>query len=137
MAIAEWGTVIPWDSFAYRPDGLLDVCLVRAKYRDGITYELFAGDIIWGSVSEFQLEKDHHAYHGLTDAVPDMVNHPPHYTAHPSGVECIQITEHMNFCIGSAMKYLWRYENKGGLEDLQKAVFYISREIERLEKDDA
>lgn len=33
----------------------------------------------------------------------DPVNHPPHYTAHPSGVECIQITEHMGFCLGNAM----------------------------------
>ena len=38
----------------------------------------------------------------------DMVNHPPHYTNHPSGVECIQITEHMNFCLGNALKYIWR-----------------------------
>ena len=30
----------------------------------------------------------------------DTVNHPKHYTAHPSGVECIQITEHMGFCLG-------------------------------------
>ncbi len=66
----------------------------------------------------------------MTDT--DMVNHPPHYTKHPSGVEAIQITEHMSFCLGSAMKYLWRYEDKGGVEDLKKAVWYISREIERL-----
>jgi len=64
----------------------------------------------------------------------DMVNHPPHYCAHPSGVECIQVTEHMSFCLGSAMKYLWRHEHKGGIEDLKKAVFYINREIERLEE---
>jgi len=63
----------------------------------------------------------------------DMVNHPPHYTSHPSGVECIQVTEHMNFCCGNAMKYLWRAGLKGdSLEDLKKARFYIDREIERL-----
>lgn len=62
----------------------------------------------------------------------DMVNHPPHYTAHPSGVECIQITEHMNFCLGNALKYIWRADLKGaGVEDLEKAVFYLNREIER------
>lgn len=66
---------------------------------------------------------------------PDMVNHPPHYTAHPSGVEAIQITEHMNFCIGNAVKYLWRAGEKGALvQDLKKAVWYINREIQRLEK---
>lgn len=64
----------------------------------------------------------------------DMVNNPPHYTAHPSGVECIQITEHMTFCVGNAVKYLWRADLKhgdGGLEDLRKAAWYIQREIKR------
>lgn len=62
----------------------------------------------------------------------DMVNHPPHYTSHPSGVECIQVTEHYGFCIGSAIKYLWRAGLKGdAIEDLEKAVWYIRREIEK------
>lgn len=64
----------------------------------------------------------------------DLVNHPPHYTAHPSGVECIQITEHMNFNVGNAVKYLWRAGAKGEqVEDLKKARWYIDREIQRLE----
>ena len=62
---------------------------------------------------------------------PDVVNHPTHYTAHPSGVECIQVTEHLNFCLGNAVKYVWRADLKGGVEDLKKAVWYINREIER------
>lgn len=67
----------------------------------------------------------------------DKVNHPPHYTAHPSGVECIQITEHMNFCMGNAIKYLWRADLKGGVEDLEKAKWYIEREIARREREQA
>lgn len=64
----------------------------------------------------------------------DVVNHPPHYTKHPSGVECIQITEHMNFNLGNAVKYLWRAGNKGAqVEDLKKARWYVDREISRLE----
>ena len=52
----------------------------------------------------------------------DLVNNPPHYRNHPSGVECIQIVEHMNFCIGNAIKYLWRADLKGSaIEDLKKA----------------
>ena len=66
--------------------------------------------------------------------VPDMVNHPPHYGAHPSGVECIQVTEWMNFNLGNAVKYLWRADMKNGLEDLKKAQWYLNREIARLEK---
>lgn len=65
---------------------------------------------------------------------PDMVNHPPHYLASPSGVECIQVTEHLNFCVGNAVKYLWRCDHKNGVEDLKKAAWYIEREIKRREK---
>jgi hypothetical protein len=62
----------------------------------------------------------------------DPVNRPRHYTTHPSGVECIQITEHMNFNLGNAVKYLWRADEKGApIQDLEKAVWYITREIER------
>lgn len=64
----------------------------------------------------------------------DPVNHPNHYTSHPSGVEVIQITEHMNFCLGNAIKYILRADHKGNqIQDLKKAVWYINREIERLE----
>lgn len=61
----------------------------------------------------------------------DLVNHPMHYVSHLSGVECIQITEHMNFCVGNAIKYLWRTDHKNGIEDLEKAKWYIEREIAR------
>ena len=65
----------------------------------------------------------------------DAVNHPAHYTSHPSGVECIAITEHMNFRIGNAVKYIWRAGLKGNaVEDLKKARWYIDREIQRLGK---
>lgn len=63
----------------------------------------------------------------------DMVNSPPHYMAHPSKVECIEITEHFNFCLGNAIKYIWRAGQKGdAIEDLRKAEYYIQREIKRL-----
>lgn len=65
----------------------------------------------------------------------DPVNHPKHYTAHPSGVECIQITEWMNFNLGNAVKYIWRAGEKGALlEDLKKARWYLDREIQRLSR---
>lgn len=64
----------------------------------------------------------------------DVVNHPEHYTRHPSGIECIQITEHMGFCLGNALKYIWRADLKGkAVEDLRKAVWYLEREIKRRE----
>lgn len=73
----------------------------------------------------------------------DKVNSPKHYTSHPSGVECINITEHYNFCVGNAIKYLWRQglkEENGyeavdkQIEDCKKAIWYITRHIESLSK---
>ena len=60
----------------------------------------------------------------------DAVNHPKHYTSHPRGVECIQVTEHMGFNLGNAMKYIWRADLKAdAIEDLRKAKWYIEREL--------
>ncbi len=65
----------------------------------------------------------------------DSVDHPSHYNEHPSGIECIQITEHMGFCLGSAIKYISRSGMKGNaIEDLKKAVWCINREIARRSK---
>ena len=73
----------------------------------------------------------------MTIKIKDNVNHPDHYTSHPSGIECIKVTEHMNFCLGNAIKYVWRAGLKGDsskqIEDLRKAAWYLEREISRLE----
>ena len=67
---------------------------------------------------------------------PDNINHPQHYNNHPSGIECIQVTEHMNFCLGNAVKYIWRagLKDTNKEKDLQKAIWYLNREIERVAK---
>lgn len=71
----------------------------------------------------------------------DNVNHPAHYTSHPSGIECIDITKHYDFCVGNAIKYLWRAglkQEQGKtniakeIEDLEKAIWYINKKIEML-----
>jgi hypothetical protein len=60
---------------------------------------------------------------------------PAHYREHPSGIDCIEITEHMNFNLGNAIKYIWRSGLKGEtLEDLQKAAWYVNREISRIKR---
>jgi hypothetical protein len=62
------------------------------------------------------------------------VEHPPHYNSHPSGIECITVTEHMNFNLGNAMKYIWRagLKSDDDITDLEKSVWYVQREIARL-----
>lgn len=75
----------------------------------------------------------------LTD---DKVKHPSHYTAHPSGVECYQITQWMTANVAQAMKYQWRAGLKKDpdksqrakhIEDLKKAQQFLQFEVERLE----
>ncbi len=65
----------------------------------------------------------------------DNVNKPKHYNNHPSGVEVIRITEHMNFCLGNVIKYVLRADHKNdAIEDLKKARWYLDREISRREQ---
>lgn len=59
----------------------------------------------------------------------DNVNHPKHYTTSAAKcsecekpIECIDVTRHMGFNLGNAMKYIWRHKYKNGVEDLKKAV---------------
>lgn len=75
--------------------------------------------------------------------VEDAVNHPSHYTSHPSGIEAIEITRHFCFTVGNAIKYLWRAGLKKvmdlsaidkEIEDLEKAKWYIEDRIAQLKK---
>lgn len=60
------------------------------------------------------------------------VNNPKHYNSHPSGIECIDVVEHLNFNLGNAMKYIWSADEKGNPEqDISKAIWYLQRELER------
>jgi len=68
--------------------------------------------------------------------VEDTVNHPSHYVE-TGGVECIeaieaQLTteEYEGYLRGNCVKYLWRWKNKGGVQDLKKCKWYLERLIE-------
>lgn len=65
----------------------------------------------------------------------NTVNSPDHYTWHPTGIECADVSEHFDKNLGSALEYIWRAGRKiNAIEDLQKAIWFINREIERLKK---
>lgn len=93
------------------------------------------GDILRGFLSQFLSEED---VRRTMDRIAkaeneDIINYPAHYTSHPSGIECIQITEHMDFLLGNALKYIWRAGMKDdAVQDLKKARFYIDRKISQL-----
>jgi hypothetical protein len=67
---------------------------------------------------------------------PDNVNHPPHYNQ--GGIECIDAIKaatgsgFVKYCTGNVIKYLWRYDLKGGVEDLKKAAWYLDRAIKEM-----
>ena len=65
----------------------------------------------------------------------DPVNSPNHYTRSHPGMECIELTADTSFCLGNAIKYLWRYHSKGRpVEDLEKARWYLCHVIDHDEK---
>ena len=122
----EWGEVEPNFEGVEPCDGER---MARIVLNNGEVLEGRANQFAWANdsdggpyrISSYQIEV-------LPTA--DNVNHPSHYTAHPSGVECIQITEHMGFNLGNALKYIWRCDlKKDAIEDLEKAKFYIEREL--------
>ena len=70
----------------------------------------------------------------------DYVNNPPHYTA--GTIECIDAIRaalgpegFKAFCRGNSIKYLWRYNRKGGNEDLEKAIWYTNKLISENDND--
>lgn len=65
----------------------------------------------------------------------DPVNHPSHYTQ--GGVECIQAMQAafgaetvQSFCLCNAFKYIWRANLKNGIQDIEKAKWYINKYLE-------
>lgn len=68
------------------------------------------------------------------------VNHPPHYGGAKNPYEAIKVIEHwsLNFHLGNSVKYIARAGHKGdAIEDLEKAQWYLAREIERRRKQQA
>ena len=77
-------------------------------------------------------------------SISKTIGHPSYYTSHPSGIECIEIAKYYDFCIGSAIKYLWRAGLKSEegkstkekeIEDLKKAITFIQFKIDTLTKE--
>ena len=71
----------------------------------------------------------------------DKVNHPSHYTN--GGIECIEAIKasmspdgFQDYCKGNVLKYIWRWRQKGGVEDLEKADVYLRWLIESATKEE-
>lgn len=74
----------------------------------------------------------------MVKTIEDLINSPQHYTH--AKVECSDLIEQLEFlpgfCIGNALKYIYRHEEKGDpINDLKKAVWYLRRYIKFLEEE--
>ena len=69
----------------------------------------------------------------------ERVEHPRWYNGHPSGIECIEIIEHLPCNLANAVKYIWRYglkQSSDPIRDLRSADWYVRREISRIDRFD-
>ena len=99
---------------------------------------------IYEQTQEVKREKEYKRVKDITEKVKetDMVNHPKHY-ANSCSIECIDAMQATfgtkdlaKYCVINAYKYLWRYKNKNGKEDLNKAEWYLNKFDELLEESD-
>lgn len=101
----------------------------RYDYVNGMFLRATHGE--WVKVNDSTYEK-------LKPLVTDNVNHPKHYTQ--GGIECIDAIKAATVgksgieavCVANVVKYLWRYEEKNGVEDVKKARWYLERLIEEM-----
>ena len=111
---------------------------LEKKVRDTKTRAADIGTIAAQVAQQKQQEKDPEQY--FLPTMEDMVNHPKHYNKH--GVECIDAIratltddEFRGYCKGNVLKYTWRERYKNGLEDLQKAQWYLERVVNDIRQD--
>lgn len=131
--------------------------LVDVRFRDGDDdRNIEAIDLLWNhenwsaDIIAYRLHKpdinslasDDRLEHDLNECIGqdvDVVNHPSHYTK--GGIECIDAIDSATtgksgieaVCVANVIKYLWRYEEKNGLEDVKKAQWYLNKLISELE----
>lgn len=124
--------VLALDKFCDECNGC-DVCLLE-KLSGGVICDFDE----W-SDDKLAIAYDH-VYKNMDENSPDMVNHPKHYTQ--GGIECIDALKAATVgkrgieavCVANVIKYLWRYEEKNGIEDVRKAKWYIERLLRELEE---
>ena len=117
----------------------LDKCVIAAG--QGLQ---MGGGVVTVTQKNVKLAMESETEINTMPKVNDSVNHPAHYTSHPCGIECIEISKYYDFCIGNVFKYIWRsgLKNENGmtkdakaLEDLKKARWYLDQEIAMREKE--
>lgn len=125
-------------------------CIIKKEcvFSRGRIYKCVELNVLKGNndepinLNDFDINWD--CYFSLAVIPTDNVNHPSHYTwlKDKCGIEVIDITRHMDFCLGCAIKYILRAghkqdsllsKNQKEIEDLKKAIFYINDRIAQIE----
>lgn len=125
-------------------------CIIKREciFSKGHLYKCIESNILKGNndeqihLNDFDVNWDY--YFNLAVTPIDNVNHPRHYSylKELCGIEVIDITRHMDFCLGNAIKYILRAghkqdsslsNNQKEIEDLKKAIFYINDKISQIE----
>jgi hypothetical protein len=105
-----------------------------AVVTDYVENEPFAYELTFRSGQTLGFAEEELSPVATEGTTPDPVDHPSHYTWLPNGIEVIDITQHFNFNLGNALKYIMRAGRKGdAAEDLKKAARYLSFELKRME----
>ena len=114
---------------------------IRAKFDKEVDELTDTLGCEWQELGDCNIRKCYDWLKEIQNETPtnDVVNHPSHYTQ--SGIECIDALKAATVskvgieavCTANAIKYLWRYEEKNGIEDVKKARWYIDRLIKELE----
>ena len=120
----EWVEIPEWANYAYKNDA--GICFLKGEL--GFNHPL----LVWVRPTQPEVLP-------FIDDEQDNVNHPSHYTQ--GKVECIDALESATIgksgieavCVANIVKYLWRYEEKNGIEDVKKAQFYLNRLLATLE----
>ena len=97
---------------------------------------LDGSDIDWAfdSIRPVELVEAANVAQEETNEAPDAIN-PAHYQGFSNGAQVVDITEHLSFSAGNAIKYLARAGKKDPakhVEDLEKAAWFVQREIQRV-----
>lgn len=117
-------------------------CKLRVKFDKEVDELTDTLGCEWQELGDCNIRKCYDWLKEIQNETPtnDVVNHPSHYTQ--GGIECIDALKAATVsktgieavCTANAIKYLWRYEAKNGIEDVKKARWYIDRLIKELEE---
>lgn len=128
---------VGWTSVEYKGAALCGECIFATGQRCVAPDDLVCSGRLFRGIEGEEQEVPAPKAAVTTTEEYNTIDHPRHYTDVVPGIECIQVTEHFDFLLGNAIKYIWRSGRKDGntkLQDLKKAEWYIKRAIARESK---